>query len=123
MEDLASILLHSRNQAHVFHLRISGPGAFAAHLALQEYYDGIIPIFDKIVETYQGKRGLIEFKSGGRLDNDASTGNILSYFGKLTTVFETLRKAPELQESWLQNQLDMVSELLYTLQYKLTHLS
>lgn len=123
MEDIASILLHSRTQAHVFHLRVTGPGSFAAHLALQEYYEGLIPVLDKIIETYQGKRGLIEYKNGGRLDNDASLGNMLSYFGKLTTVFESLKKAPDLQESWLQNQLDLISELLYTLQYKLTNLS
>lgn len=123
MEDIASILLHSRTQAHVFHLRVTGPGSFAAHLALQEYYEGLIPVLDKIIETYQGKRGLIEYKSGGRLDNDASQANMVSYFGKLTTVFENLKKAPDLQESWLQNQLDLVSELLYTLQYKLAHLS
>lgn len=123
MEDIASILLHSRTQAHVFHLRVTGPGSFAAHLALQEYYEGLIPVLDKIIETYQGKRGLIEYKNGGKLDNDASLGNMLSYFGKLTTVFESLKKAPDLQESWLQNQLDLISELLYTLQYKLTNLS
>ena len=41
MEELASILFHSRTQAHVFHLGVSGAGAYAAHKALQKYYENI----------------------------------------------------------------------------------
>ena len=46
MEELASLFMHSRTQAHVFHLRVKGPGSHAAHLALQAYYEGIIPLLD-----------------------------------------------------------------------------
>jgi len=45
MTDLLSMLLHSRNQAHVFHLRVS-PKGLAPHLALQSYYEGIVPLID-----------------------------------------------------------------------------
>ena len=55
MEQLASIFLHSRTQSHEFHLKISGPGSFAIHKALMEYYEGIIPIIDGLVEAYQGQ--------------------------------------------------------------------
>ena len=54
MEELASLFMHSRTQAHVFHLRVKGPGSHAAHKALQAYYKGIIPLLDLIIENYQG---------------------------------------------------------------------
>lgn len=46
------ILLSSREQAHVFHLTTR---SFAAHKALQAYYEGIVPLLDTYAETYMGK--------------------------------------------------------------------
>lgn len=48
------LLLSSREQAHVFHLTTS---SFAAHKALQSYYESIIPLVDSYAETYMGKVG------------------------------------------------------------------
>jgi hypothetical protein len=45
-------LLSSREQAHVFHLTTR---SFAAHKALQAYYEGIVPLLDTYAETYMGK--------------------------------------------------------------------
>ena len=53
MTDLLSMLMHSRTQAHVFHLRVS-PNGLAPHLALQTYYEDIIGLIDGIAEGYQG---------------------------------------------------------------------
>ena len=43
MEELVSqfmsTLMSARTQAHVFHLGTKGPGSFAAHKALNEFYD------------------------------------------------------------------------------------
>jgi len=50
-------ILHSRNQAHVFHLQTQ---SFAEHKALNDYYDGVVALFDGIVESYQGKYGIIK---------------------------------------------------------------
>jgi hypothetical protein len=44
--------MSSREQAHVFHLTTK---SFAAHKALQAYYEGIIPLLDSYAETYMGK--------------------------------------------------------------------
>ena len=52
MEQLASLLLHSRTQAHSFHLGQKGPGAFSAHMALGNYYDKIGDLVDGLVEAY-----------------------------------------------------------------------
>jgi hypothetical protein len=122
MEELASILMHSRTQSHVFHLGVSGPGAFSAHKALNDYYDGVVDVIDGLVESYQGKYGLIQFKPVAGLDNNCSIGNIISYFDKLSTIVMALRQAPNLQDSYIQNQIDEVCELVYSTKYKLVNL-
>jgi len=123
MEELASLFFHSRTQAHVFHLRVKGPGSYAAHIALNAYYDEIIGLIDGLVESYQGKNGLIEFKDIDGIDNNAEVGNILKYFIKLITALDKLRKAENLQDTWIQNQIDNVEELLYSTKYKLENLA
>ena len=122
MEELASILMHSRTQAHIFHLGVNGPGAFAAHKALQEYYEEVVDLVDGLVESYQGKNGLIQFKPVINLDNNCDVSNIVKYFEKLIMIVETLRKAPNLCDSWIQNEIDNVMNLLYTTKYKLVNL-
>ena len=123
MKQLASLFMHSRTQAHVFHLRVKGAGSLAAHLALQTYYEGIIPLLDLLIENYQGKNGLIEFEEVEGLDNDASIDNIVSYFSKLIEVLEKLRKDENLQSSSIQNQIDTIDELLSSTKYKLENLA
>lgn len=122
MEELASILLHSRNQAHIFHLGVKGPGSHAAHLALQAYYEGIIPLVDGLVEGYQGKYGIIKFKSVNSLETESDMKTILSYFQKLSAIVEKLKKEEKLQDSWIQNDIDTVLTLVYSTLYKLKNL-
>jgi len=122
MEELASILFHSRTQAHVFHLGVNGPGAYAAHVALQAYYDEIVDLTDGLVESYQGKNGLIQFKPVLGMDNNCDVSNIVKYFEKLIAIVATLRQAPDLANSWLQNEIDNVAKLLYSTRYKLVNL-
>lgn len=122
MEQLASLFFHSRTQAHVFHLGVKGPGAFAAHSALNAYYDGIIGIVDGLVESYQGKYGLIKFQPVNGLDNNCDIKNIISYFEKLCVALEKLRQDEKLKDSWIQNQIDNIAELLYSTKYKLVNL-
>ena len=122
MEDIASMFFHSRTQAHEFHLATKGPGSFAIHKALQEYYEEIVPLIDGIVEAYQGMNGLITYKKVAGVDNDASKENIINYFNDLIKFLETKRKDEKLQVSWIQNELDNLAKLLYSTKYKLTYL-
>jgi DNA-binding ferritin-like protein len=80
MKQLASLFMHSRTQAHVFHLRVKGAGSHAAHKALQKYYERIITLLDLIIENYQGKNGIIEFQDVDGIDNNAAVENIIKYF-------------------------------------------
>jgi hypothetical protein len=122
MEELASILMHSRTQAHVFHLGVNGPGAYSAHKALNKYYDEIVDLIDGLVESYQGKYGLIQFRPVAGLDNNCDVSNIVKYFEKLISIVCTLRQAPNLSDSFIQNEIDNVVKLLYSTRYKLVNL-
>jgi DNA-binding ferritin-like protein len=122
MEQLASLFFHSRTQAHVFHLGVKGPGSFAAHKTLNEYYDEIVGLIDGLVESYQGKYGIIKFQPVNTLDTNCDIKNIISYFEKLCVALEKLRQDKKLQDTWIQNQIDNISELLYSTKYKLVNL-
>jgi DNA-binding ferritin-like protein len=122
MKDLASILLHSQTQTHIYHLRVKGSGSDAAHKALQKYYESIDLLVDMLVESYQGKNGLVYFDQVDEIDNNASIENILKYFDKLISIIDKLRKGKELEDSFIQNQIDAVVDLVYSTKYKLENL-
>jgi hypothetical protein len=122
MEQLASLLLHSRTQAHSFHFGVKGVGSLSAHLALGVYYDSIGRLVDGLVEAYQGQYGLIKLQPVSGLDTNNDIKNIIAYFDKLCTAVGKLRKDEKLQMSWLQNDIDTIVTLLYSTKYKLTNL-
>lgn len=121
MEELASLLLQSRTQAHSFHWGVKGIGSHSAHLALGTYYDSIGDLIDPIVEAYQGKEGLIQVSGIGVLDKNNDIKNIINYFDKLCTMVAKLRTNPKLQDSWIQNDIDLIVSLLYRTKYKLVN--
>lgn len=122
MEAVASLLgtlMQSRNQAHIYHLQVTGASSFAAHTALNDYYNGIIPIIDAIAESVQGRYGIIRgYKMEGSIREDS---NFVSYFEALSKFVEASReKCP--QDSYIQNQIDTVIELIESTKYKLKFL-
>ena len=121
MEELASLLLQSRTQTHSFHLGVRGVGSHSAHVALGEYYDTIGGLIDGLVETYQGKEGLIQLSGIGVLDKNNDIKNIIKYFETLCGMVAKLRTNPKLQDSWIQNDIDTVVSLLYRTKYKLVN--
>ena len=122
MEQLASLLLHSRTQVHAFHWGQRGVGSLSAHLALGTYYDSIGGLIDGLVEAYQGQYGLIKVQGIGTIDTNNDIKNVINYFEKLCKLVDKLRKDEKLQMSWLQNDIDTVVTLLYSTKYKLVNL-
>lgn len=59
IEEFVSRVFALRNAAHLAHWAAKGPGSFARHSALVDFYDGVIDRVDDIVECYQGCYGLI----------------------------------------------------------------
>ena len=114
---LVSGLLHSRTQIHIYHLQTK---SFAVHKALNDYYDGVVGIFDGLVESYQGKHGIIENYKCDGYDNYSSVNSAIEYLQKLDKTIESSRKS--VKESFIQNQIDTAQELIYSTIYKLKFL-
>jgi hypothetical protein len=110
-------ILHSRNQAHVFHLQTQ---SFAEHKALNDYYDGVVGLFDGIIESYQGKYGIIKNFKTFKIEQYKNCKKTISYFERLLEIIEENRDSVE--DSYLQNQIDTVQELINSTIYKLKFL-
>ena len=110
-------ILHSRNQAHVFHLQTQ---SFAEHKALNDYYDGVVGLFDGIIESYQGKYGIIKNFKTFKIEQYKNCKKTISYFERLIEIIEENRDSVE--DSYLQNQIDTVQELINSTIYKLKFL-
>jgi DNA-binding ferritin-like protein len=112
-------LMQSRNQAHIYHLQVQGMGSNAAHLALQAYYEGIVPLVDALAEGIQGRYGIV---TGYRMaDTIREDNNARMYFDGLCKFVETVRKQIP-QDSYIQNQVDTIVDLIESTKYKLKFL-
>lgn len=110
-------ILHSRNQAHIFHLQTQ---SYAEHKALNDYYDGVLGLFDGIVESYQGKYGIIKTYKTFKIEQYKNCKKTISYFDRLLDDIDNLRESVE--DSYIQNQIDTVQELINSTLYKLKFL-
>jgi DNA-binding ferritin-like protein len=116
-----STLFASRTQAHVFHLQTTGEGSFAAHKALNDYYDEIVGITDGLVESYQGKYGIVTGYSNVTLQEFQNCEEVISYFETLYIYVEKSRQMLP-QDSYIQNQVDEIVALITSTLYKLRFL-
>jgi hypothetical protein len=109
-------LMQSRNQAHIYHLQTT---SYAQHKALQGYYEGIVDLIDGLVESYQGRHGILrDYRMAGTIKED---DNSLLYFEGLAKFVETIRTQIP-QDSYIQNQVDEVVDLIESTKYKLKFL-
>jgi DNA-binding ferritin-like protein len=116
---LLGTLMQSRNQAHIYHLQVEGIGSYAAHKALNDYYDAIVDIIDGIAEAYQGRYGIIRgYRMSETIRED---NNARMYFDGLCKFVETIRTQIP-QDSYLQNEIDEVVKLIESTKYKLKFL-
>jgi len=118
--DMIATLLHSQSQVHIFHWQTKSQSSFSEHKALQEYYDGIDGLVDNIVESYQGKYEIITGYKTIKTVDYKSTEQVIAYFKELGENIEKNRTS--VKESYIQNQIDGVQELIYLTLYKLRFL-
>ena len=117
---LVSKLLHSRIQVHIFHWQTKSQSSFAEHMALGGFYEGIGDLTDGLVESYQGKHDIITGYDSLKLEDYKNVEQLISYFKSLDAEIEKDRKS--VKESYIQNQIDGVQELIYSTLYKLRFL-
>ena len=118
MGQFVSTLLASRTQAHIFHLQTP---SFAAHKALNDYYDEIVGVTDGLVESYQGKYGIITGYGNIALQEYQSCEAIIVFFETLCMYVEKSRQLI-CQDSYIQNQIDEIVALIKSTIYKLRFL-
>jgi len=115
-----STLFSSRTQAHIFHLQTKGPGSLAKHEALNSYYDEIVGLVDGLIESVQGRYGIVRgYSSPSQFKEDDQP---LTYFQALCQYVETARKTIP-QDSYIQNQIDEIVDLIEHTKYKLENLA
>ena len=115
--EMVSKLRFSVEQTQVYHWQSQ---SLSEHKALNKYYDGIPVIVDGIVESYQGKYGI---QKGYRLFEvrDYSTPEeVINFLKQLDEDVEMLRQS--IKETYIQNQIDNVLQLIETTVYKLENL-
>lgn len=119
MKKFLELLFSSQIQSHVYHLQTK---SFAQHLALQEYYEGIVPLIDTLAENYQGKYGIVEFGFTTNIKGLSGDEDTTSYFAKLLDFVQKERENLP-QDGMLVNVYDDIEALVSSTHYKLKHLS
>lgn len=117
MEEMASALMASQTQVHIFHLQTK---SYAEHKALQDYYDGIDDLLDSLIESYQGQFGIIENYQSLTISKYEGKEQIISYFEDLMSMIEKNREG---LPSHLQNIVDTIVELITSTLYKIKFLA
>ncbi len=120
MSIIISKLLHSRIQVHAFHWQTKSQSSFSEHEALAGFYTEIGELTDGLVESFQGKYEIITGYESSKLEDYKNVEQLISYFEGLDAEIEKERK--KLKESYLQNQIDTVQELIFSTLYKLKNL-
>ena len=114
--EFLSNLNTSKQQAIVWHNQTD---SYSEHKALNKYYEGIEDLLDGLVESVAGIYGRPSDYVVSDLQNYESVEQLQAYFKALYEYVESER-ANLYQESWIQNQIDGISELIATTSYFLT---
>lgn len=116
---LFSKLFESREMAHVYHLSVKGdPGSYASHVALNEYYDGILGLIDELIESYSGQYGVVDGYE--TIDTSSTTSKEkIAYFEELAKFIKEGRKCISVEDTHLHNTIDEMVGLTYRTLYKL----
>lgn len=117
--EFIGMLFAARDYAHKRHLRVTGRGSYAAHVALQEFYEGLVDLADELAETCQGRHGIMKEIPTMNLDSEAEP---------VATIKATLRWLEDNRretfgdDSVLQNLVDGIAGLHLRTIYKLENL-
>ena len=118
MKALANKLFESREVTHALHLNSK---KYSEHIALNEYYDAIIPFIDDLVETYSGQYELIgDYMS---IEGKPEMEDAVKYMTSVVEYVKTERyKQIKEEDAHLQAIVDEIVNLQYKTIYKLKYL-
>ena len=113
-EEFFGKLFLTRDAIHLAHLSTKN---YAAHVALGSFYDELLDLTDGLIESYQGKYGVIKIEVE-RVVNQEPIGCIKD----LVKVTDGGFVYGSFGETWIKNELDSISKLCYQTIYKLENL-
>jgi hypothetical protein len=109
-------LLHAATAAHMLHLQTR---SFSQHMALGSLYESLPGAVDKLIESYQGKYGVIRNYPSGFT---TPTGNPLAFVQAQIANLKSKRSQVG-DDTELQNLVDEIASLLDSTEYKLRFLA
>lgn len=113
--EIVGQLFAARTYAHNCHLKTS---SYSKHMALNEFYDGIVDLADSLAEAAQGVYGKLD------IPVVPVTGDVTDPIGGLTKYLEDVEMAEaNCSKSFLGNILQEVIALFYSTLYKMKELS
>ena len=119
ISEFASMLVLSTAAAHVQHWNTLGPGSFAAHEAMGEFYAGLPDLTDSVIEACLQDESKINLY-GNALYLGKNPLDLVEYIYAKVTVMRRMPGFP--QESEVQNLVDSISDLCRHTIFKLKRL-
>lgn len=114
--EIVSYFNSAKEQAIVWHQQTT---SFSEHKALEEFYSEIVELNDGLSESYAGIYGRLKGYDNYDLVDWTSTEDTISYYRNCYEWLKEERKTAP-QDSYIQNQLDEITQLLGSTLYKLT---
>jgi len=108
---VVNLLFNARTNAHIAHLQTR---SYAAHKALDEFYNGILDIADSFAESSQGTQGILQGYDLGKLWVGDPVNNLRSQYQELANM------KSQFKEGHLLQLIDDATELYTSTIYKLT---
>lgn len=120
LDSLISDFLESVTAVHKIHLKITGVGSYAAHKAMNSFYDEIGDLSDGLAEAYQGLMGkVLELKQVPQPVLKTKKDCI----DHLSSLYNKINAAQALcSHSEIINDLDNAKTLINKTKYKLLFL-
>ena len=117
---LAQDMMNAVTSVHKLHLKVTGLGSYAAHKALNTFYDEIGDHADDLVEHYQGaEEKLLELPNVSPTElNTVEEG--IEFLRKMKEKVQSLQN--NMPHSEIVNELDNVKSLIDSTKYKLLFL-
>lgn len=113
-ESFFGSLFQIRDKMHLNHLKTK---SYSEHKALNEFYDSILDLTDSLIESYQGKYGILELSIPVSTASDS-----IADISKLASLTDGGSAYNLFKDTFIQNQLDEISTLCYQTLYKLKNL-
>lgn len=116
-EDIFAKLFALRDAIHLVHLRPTNPGQLGSgwqHSVLGSFYGSLLDLLDGLIESYQGKYGLLSIS--------IPASNVVSAYDQIQETAKMLETQKVFTDTWIINQVDTIIELCYSTLYKLKNL-